>query len=67
MGTIQLYSQSHQVGRYEKKSCVGYVSDITSIDALAGPFEDIPIHPACECMDYEVGPISWRSLLSLEM
>lgn len=23
-------------------------------DALAGPFEDIPVHPECFSMDYEV-------------
>jgi hypothetical protein len=31
-------------------------SDFDSVDALAGPFEDIPIHPECKEMDYEVRP-----------
>lgn len=67
MGTIQLSSQNHQVCKNILYLCVGYLSDITSVDALAGPFEDIPINPACVNMDYEVGLITWRSLVCLRM
>jgi 2-keto-4-pentenoate hydratase/2-oxohepta-3-ene-1,7-dioic acid hydratase in catechol pathway len=27
-------------------------------DALAGPFEDIPIHAECKMMDYEVSRVA---------
>jgi len=35
---------------------------LQSPDALAGPFEDIPINAQCQSMDYEVSRMSTKTI-----